>query len=620
MSSNIKTNAVVGSFTSYFVVASLALFMSFLSLNVLASGGSLWGKSDSGGFSLYEQDEPEFLPVDEAFQFDSEVKGDQLILRWDITEGYYLYESRLTVKDSTGKVLNVKTVEGQSIEKDDPAFGLVQVYYNQWAVAVAPIVEGDIKITYQGCADAGLCYPPTSKTVFWNLVSSDDSANLIQATNSSVSTTSEGSSESGVASFMTGGFVLTVLTFLAIGLGLAFTPCVLPMLPILSSVVVNHQGEHKHSAFFACIAYVLGMAITYSALGVAMAGLGDAVQMQAWLQQPWVVGIFAAIFVALALAMFGLYELQLPEFIRSRLTGAGDGTKNHGLLGCVILGVISALVVSPCVSGPLAGVLIYISTTQDMLLGGAALFAMAVGMGLPLMVIVLGGKRVLPKAGVWMEQVKVVFGVLLLLMALYLVKHLLSTEILAILVAVILLVFTIWAGLLDSITNSLYRGVLLVVFVYSLMLFASGLSGKASFDAPLSFVASSEAGTQSNAQESLDVAKVNPGTQLDQLMAMARSQGKPVMLDVLADWCVSCFVMEKEILVKPDVQAMMSGMEIIKVDITDVADENANFLKEQNLFGPPAFLFYGVDGNEIGRIVGEVTKSEFVQYYQSLNL
>jgi len=254
------------------------------------------------------------------------------------------------------------------------------------------------------------------------------------------------------------------------------------------------------------------------------------------------------------------------------------------------------------------------------LLGGAALFAMAVGMGLPLMVIVLGGKSVLPKAGVWMEQVKVVFGVLLLLMALYLVKHLLSTEILAILVAIILLVFTIWAGLLDSITNSLYRGVLLVVFVYSLVLFASGLSGKASFDAPLSFVASSEAGTQSNAQESLDVAKVNPGAQLDQLLAMAKSQGKPVMLDVLADWCVSCFVMEKEILVKSDVQAMMSGMEIIKVDITDVADENAKFLKEQNLFGPPAFLFYGVDGNEIGRIVGEVTKSEFVQYYQSLNL
>jgi len=618
MSSNIKTSSVVGSFLRYVITASLALFMSVLSLHVMASGGSLWGKSDSGGFSLYEQDEPEFLPVDEAFQFDSEVTGDRLILSWDITEGYYLYESRLTVKDSAGKVLEVQTVEGQSIEKDDPAFGLVQVFYDQWAVSVIPVIEGDIKITYQGCADAGLCYPPTTKTVFWNQVSSDSSANLIRV--AEAPSASVVSPESDVSSFFTDSFVLTVLTFLAIGLGLAFTPCVLPMLPILSSVVVNHQGEHKHSAFFACVAYVLGMAITYSALGVAMAGLGDAVQMQAWLQQPWVVGIFAAIFVALALAMFGLYELQLPEFIRSRLTGAGDGTKNHGLVGCVVLGVISALVVSPCVSGPLAGVLIYISTTQDMLLGGAALFAMAVGMGLPLMVIVLGGKRVLPKAGVWMEQVKVLFGVLLLLMALYLVKHLLSVETLAILVAAILLVFTIWAGLLDSITNALYRGVLLVVFIYSLMLFASGLSGKASFEAPLSFVAYGEAGTPSQNQESLDVAKVVPGTQLDQLMAVAKSQGKPVMLDVLADWCVSCFVMEKEILVKQDVQAMMSGVEIIKVDITEVADENAAFLKAQGLFGPPAFLFYGADGKEQGRIVGEVTKSEFVQYYQSLNL
>lgn len=590
-----------------------------------ASGGSLWNSASEGG--LFAQEEPEFLPVDEAFQFESEIDNDnRLILRWDITEGYYLYEDRLSVKDSAGNTLDFETVEGRSKEKDDPAFGLVQVYYDGWAVAVSPKQEGEIKVRYQGCADAGLCYPPTRKKVFWeggasqsavsNNLSSDNTSN--QPVSALDSLTSSKSSSSDAEALLKEGFFITVLMFLGIGLGLAFTPCVLPMFPILSSVVVNHQGKHKHSAFLASFSYVLGMAVTYSALGVAMAGFGDAVQMQAWLQQPVVVGVFAAMFIALALSMFGLYELQLPEFLRNKLNGAGEGSKNHGLIGCVVLGAVSALVVSPCVSGPLAGVLIYISTTQDMLLGGSALFAMALGMGLPLMAVVLGGRNVLPKAGVWMEQVKVVFGVMLLLMALYLVKHLITTELLAIMVSVILIVFTIWAGVLDSVTHALYRGILLVVLVYSLALLASGLSGKASFETPLSFVS---VGSKAVAQETkLDALTVKPGAELDQLLAQSKRQGKPVMLDVLADWCVSCFVMEKNILTKPDIKVMMSGVEVIKVDITEVAEENAQFLQQQNLFGPPAFLFYDAQGNQIGRIVGEVTKAEFESYYRTLPL
>lgn len=584
-----------------------------------SANGSLWDSASNGG--LFTQEEPEFLPVDEAFQFESEISNDnRLIIRWNITDGYYLYEDRFSVKDAAGNKLDFETIEGKSKEKDDPAFGLVQVYYHDWAVAVTPDVEGEVKIQYQGCADAGLCYPPTRKTAFWEGGVSDGSLSDLTSNNGSNSSTKSSvnstatSSEAGA--LLQEGFFITLLMFLGIGLGLAFTPCVLPMLPILSSVVVNHQGKHKHSAFLASFSYVLGMAVTYSALGVAMAGFGDAVQMQAWLQQPIVVGVFAAIFVALALSMFGLYELQLPEFIRSKLSGAGEGSKNHGLFGCIVLGAISALVVSPCVSGPLAGVLIYISTTQDMLLGGSALFAMALGMGLPLMAVVLGGRNVLPKAGVWMEQVKVVFGVMLLLMALYLVKHLLTTEMLAIMVSVILIVFTIWAGVLDSVTNALYRGILLVVFVYSLALLASGLSGKASFDTPLSFVS---IGSKAVAQETkLDVLKVTPGIELEQVLAQSKRQEKPIMLDVLADWCVSCFVMEKDILVKDDVKAMMSGVDIVKVDITEVAEANAQFLQEQSLFGPPAFLFYDAQGNQIGRIVGEVTKAEFEAYYRSL--
>jgi thiol:disulfide interchange protein DsbD len=600
----------------------LAVFSFLYSISVSASQGSLWGSSSesdskSSGFNLFAQEEPEFLPVDEAFKFESSVNdSNQLVIQWDISEGYYLYESRLTIKDAAGNKLDFSTIEGVSIEKDDPAFGLVQVYYNRWGVTVEPTVAGEVSVRYQGCADAGLCYPPTRKKVLWEQQSSTSSNLPSQPQPSRALNTETKQSDSGIDALTQGNFFLTVLMFLGIGIGLAFTPCVLPMLPILSSVVVNHQGQNKNASFLAATAYILGMAVTYSALGVVMAGFGDAVQMQAWLQQPLVVGIFAALFVVLALAMFGVYELQLPEVIRHKLTGVGDGSKNHGLLGCVILGAISALVVSPCVSGPLAGVLIYISTTQDMLLGGAALFAMALGMGIPLMAVVLGGKNVLPRAGVWMEQVKAVFGVLLLLMALYLVKHLVAAELLAIMVAVILLVFTIWAGVLESVTNSIYRGVLLVIFIYGIALLASGLSGKASFDAPLSFVSS---GSKAVAQETmLDVVKVSPGAEFDQLMAQAKQQGKPLMLDVLADWCVSCFVMEKEILVKDDVKAMMSGVDVVKVDITEVTDENAQFLKKEGLFGPPAFLFYNGQGEEIGRIVGEVSKQQFENYYRTL--
>ncbi len=621
-------------------LALFSLVFVFFAGAVNAEQGSLWG-GKSGGLNLFESSEPEFLPVDEAFVFQSEVTGrDELTLRWKVTDGYYLYQNRLSVKDSNGNTLPFVTSEGRSVTKDDPAFGLVEVFYDGWAVTVSPEKAGDLKVRYQGCADAGLCYPPTTRDAYWDgkaassfgespvgsdkpqdvaLLSESSSLSKDAVLSKEVKALASGASGNGVSTLGQDGLFWTLLLFFGIGLGLAFTPCVLPMLPILSSVVVNHQGESKGSPAIAALVYVLGMAITYSALGVAMAGLGDAVQMQAWLQQPVVVGVFAAIFVALALSMFGLYELQLPEVLRNRLLGVGDGSRNHGLIGCLVLGVISALVVSPCVSGPLAGVLIYISTTQDMFLGGAALFSMALGMGLPLVAIVLGGRNALPKAGAWMEQVKALFGVMLLLMALYLVKHLLSVEVLALIAGAILFVYAVWAGALSSATNGLYRGVVLVVLMYSMSLLASGFSGRASFFEPLGFFASTS-GSVENQSVELNAITVSTGQDLSLALESAKAAGKPVMLDVLADWCVSCFVMEEEILKRPDVISMMSAVELIKVDITDVTPENAAFLKAQQLFGPPAFLFYDAKGDQVGRIVGEVNKQEFKAYFNDLVL
>ncbi|GAA3918193.1 protein-disulfide reductase DsbD [Litoribacillus peritrichatus] len=602
----------------------LTCFSVFLSAVASAEQGSLWG-NNKGGLNLFEQSEPEFLPVDKAFVFESEVVGDSLLLRWKITEGYYLYLDRFSVKDATGNKLEYETVEGNSKTKDDPAFGLVEVFYQEWAVKTKPGAEGDLTVRYQGCADAGLCYPPTIKKVYWTQPTEEGGAS--NDLNKVAAAVADGSGkQASVVSEGAGldlagkGLFWVVLAFFGIGLGLAFTPCVLPMLPILSSVVVNHRDNGKGSPALSAITYVLGMAITYSLLGVAMAGLGDAVQMQAWLQQPVVVGVFAFLFIVLAMSMFGLYELQLPEVIRSRLLVVGDDSRNHGLFGCLVLGIISALVVSPCVSGPLAGVLIYISTTQDMLLGGAALFAMALGMGVPLVAIALGGRNVIPKTGAWMGQVKVIFGVMLLLMALYIVKHLISLDVMVLVTAVILLVYAVWAGALNSATNGLYRGVLLVVFLYSVALAVSGLSGKASFIQPLAGLVVAGSSSEQSSVAKLDAVTVLPGAELTREMSNAVANNQPVMLDVLADWCVSCFVMEAEILVKDDVRAMMSNVKLIKVDITDVSTENANFLKAEQLFGPPAFLFYDGAGKEIGRLVGEVTKSEFIEYYQSLGL
>ena len=613
------------------------VFASLFSISAFSEQGSLWNKDS--GFSLFESSEPDFLPVDEAFVFASEETPDGLLVSWTNADGYYLYQDRLSVKQADGSFLNPEHIEGIAVEKDDPAFGLVQVFYDRWQVLLKPNQQGDIKVQYQGCADAGLCYPPTTKVVSWQGTNSVEGAVEVAVEGkatpnvSLAGSLSAGSGDSGSLFDANVTDVLqqqhwsvVLLIFFVLGLGLAFTPCVLPMLPILSSVVVNagsveennQQNKGRFRVFMIASAYVLGMAITYSLLGVAMAGVGDAVHLQAWLQQPVVVISFAILFVLLALSMFGLYELQLPEFIRSKLTAASDGTQGHGLPGSLALGAISALIVSPCVSGPLAGVLLYISTTQHMLLGGSVLFVMAIGMGLPLMAVVLGGKSVLPQSGGWMDQVKNVFGLLLLLMALYLVKHLLSSVVLALVTAMVLIVYGV--SVLTSKEDSVagwFKGVAVVVLLYAVSLFSAGLSGHVSFTQPLSFLAGTS--DQVIQKDKLDVPVVKPGAELAAVLDNYRQRNKPLMLDVLADWCVSCFVMEREILVKEDVKLMMTGVDVIKVDVTAVSDENALFLKENKLFGPPAFIFIDSVGDENGRLVGEVSKEEFMGYFELLS-
>src|SRR5690606_22393478 len=402
-------------------------------------------------FTGFGDSTPEFLPVDEAFQLHVDVVGDEVRASWHIAPGYYLYQERMSLEAvEEGASLAPAVFHTEAKLQDDPYFGLQPVFHEQ-AEMGAKIVSapGDvlkIQVTSQGCADAGLCYPPRTQTLSLELPESMTaagsgavSANLVtmaepsaakassNANPSSVPVSSTTASADGLAGFLQEAhWLFVVATFFVLGLGLTFTPCVLPMVPSLSGSIVG-QREYPTTprAFALSLSYVLGMASTYAAAGVAVGYFGARANLQAWMQQPWVLGLFGLLFVVLALAMFGLYELQLPAAIRNRLDALSRRQKGGQVMSVTIMGVLSALVVSPCVSAPLAGALLYISTTGDAVLGGGALFALAMGMGVPLLIIGTLGTRILPKAGAWMERVKQAFGVMLLAVALWLVERVL---------------------------------------------------------------------------------------------------------------------------------------------------------------------------------------------------
>lgn len=593
-------------------------------------------------------DEPEILPVEEAFLLTAEAApdGGALLARWTMPDGYYLYrhrfafETRPAAGDDTADVVLGEAEIPPGKRKVDEYFGEVEVYYHD-ASARVPVQAGsglvEVGISYQGCADAGLCYPPQTRWVPVQLAALDGvaedtgTAPAVQRappSNREPAAPGDGAvgapavpqtEEQQLASLLGSGSLWQVLPwFLLLGVGLAFTPCVLPMVPILSSIIVGEsEGLTRRRAFTLSLAYVLGMAMTYAALGVLVGLFGASLNLQAALQSPLVLTFFAGVFVALALSMFGFYELQLPQAWQNGLNDLGQRVGGGKLASVWIMGALSSLVVSPCVSAPLAGSLIYISTTGDALLGGAALLALGLGMGVPLLLIGASGGHLLPRAGAWMNAVKAVFGVLLLAVAIWLLERVLPAPLTLALWATLAIASGVYLGALDMSPRQgwgqLWKAGGVFSLAYGLLLLIGAASGADDPLKPLARLTGPAAGAVAGSVGGPGApqpswARVDGLAQLQAALASARRQGRPAVVDLYADWCISCKVMERSVFPEPEVAGKLARFALVKLDVTDNDADDQALLQQYGLYGPPAMLFFAPDGSEMSeyRIRSEV--------------
>jgi thiol:disulfide interchange protein DsbD len=539
----------------------------------------------------------DFLPVQEAFKL-SLVQADahSIKLRFVATDGYYLYRHRLQFRaepaDITLGAPNIPPGEA----KHDEFFGDVEVYHG---VLDIELPRSDARaftlvVGYQGCADKGLCYPPQTERL-------------------SIDGEGAPSTAAGVAA--AGWRWKSLLLFFLAGLGLTFTPCVLPMLPILSGVVLRGQVGGLRGLSLS-LAYVLPMAASFAVLGALMGLFGAGLNLQARLQSAWVLVPFAGFFVLFALAMFGLFEIKLPQALSNRLDNLANRTQGGSLLGAAVLGVLSSLLVSPCVSAPLAGALLYISASGDALGGALKLFALGLGMGAPLLLIATGGAAWLPKSGAWMNSVKNTIGVLLLGLAIGLLSRVLPGPVTLLLIGLLAAGVALFLGALERVVKNprqrLAQLLGLALLVYALACWYGALSGQGDPLRPLPPAPGAAAQTASKADA---WQTLNRAAALDAALAEAKAAGQPVLLDWYADWCISCKVIEHEVLNAPQVQSQLGTFRLLRLDITQSDAEQRALLDRYGLFGPPALMFFAANGSEItaDRVVGEINAGDFAE-------
>lgn len=566
------------------------------------------------------------LPAGQAIKFSQSKTGKSLLINFELAKNIYLYQDKvkLLFKDKTQYPHAAFTESPQIIE--DPSFGKVAVFYHSATYKIdrskLPAGTKNITLKYQGCDEAiGLCYPP--QKVSLDITASalpDDSSENIEKTNPPINTTQTNenlNSASGIHQFLNGaGTWLIIATFLVLGIGLTFTPCVLPMVPILSSVIAGQKELTARKGFIMSVSYVLGMAITFALAGVAVGLLGARFNLQIYMQQPWVLGIFSTLFVLLALSMFGLYELKLPRFIQDPLDKLNQKQKGGNLISVFLMGALSAVVVSPCVSAPLAGALVYISTTGDALLGGCALFAMGLGMGLPLIAIGTTGASVMPKAGGWMEQVKVFFGVLLLAVALWILGRVLPEYIYLSAWAILLGLYAAVLGAFEPAETAkqrIVKGTGLLMFVAAASLTFKVITPN---QQPLQQVTTSTTTQIASNSNSGIFQTISEQAEFESVLNDAKRSEKLVFVDVYADWCIECKIMSKTLFADPQVQQALESFVRIKLDITAFDEFHKSYLESQGVFGPPTLIFYGLNGEVIpdAKILGEISKADFLNH------
>lgn len=549
----------------------------------------------------------EFLPPEEAFQVSIKIIDDNHIkINWDIEKGYYLYMGmfEFSVDNSDMKIIKVDMPEGK--KKKDEFFGDVDVYYNSTKanIFVNKITSStNLIVKYQGCADAGLCYPPITKKFTLQKYTSNDSYFLKTSTPENQLSFSQKLSEQSL--------ILNISLFFLAGLLLAFTPCVFPMIPILTGLIVG-QGENisTKKSFLLSLTYILSMSFTYAGAGILIALSGA--NIQASLQNPYVISSFAALFIILALSMFNVLRIQMPTSIQNLLISKSNTNNSGTFIGVGIMGALSALIVGPCVTAPLIGALIFISMTNDYVIGGSALFALGLGMGSPLLILGTSASEMTKKIGPYLEITNKFFGLLFLVVSIWLIERIVSGEVAAYLWALLSSITAI--GLLKIALNKTFSQYAIKFLAASLFFYSGlqvyGININKNYNPIISFVEQSKTVT---------FTKV---TTTKKLFSEIKNSNKITMVDLYADWCVACKELDKYTFSEKKVSVILQSLNLIKLDITKTNDDNSKFLKDYRIFGPPAILFFNNNGEEIrgARIVGFVDANDFIQIYRSINM
>jgi thiol:disulfide interchange protein DsbD len=587
---------------------------------------------DTSNSSLFSNDD-EFLKVDDAFSFNFDQQNNQLHINFDISEGYYLYrhQFKFTVNNASYSTIDLPA----GLDHEDEFFGVQKIYKEQlkFTINIEQATEdASITIRYQGCAEKGLCYPPTDKVIALDSVLAQNTSNDTAAVFSALTNVIEDKTESTDVSsnqvtpsseqhqladmLKQDSLIVTLIAFFVGGLLLSFTPCVFPMYPILTGIIVG-QGKAltTKKAFTLSFFYVQGMAVTYTLLGIVVALAGA--QFQAVFQHPAVLIALSVLFIFLALSMFGLFNLALPTSWQNKLNNISNKQKGGSIAGVVMMGVISGLVASPCTTAPLTGALLYISQTGDVVLGASALYALSLGMGLPLLILGSSGGKLLPKAGAWMNIIKNIFGLLLLAVPIFLLERFIPDVASQALWAILMLSAAsyFYVTNINAINRGFWFGARsLAIF---LMLFV-GANMVYQLVAPNQNVSSVSSNTTQKVQHFTQVGTLE---ELQTAITLANGQGKTVMLDLYADWCIACKEFEKYTFYDDSVQKSLANSVLLQIDLTDTGtNDNIELMEHFNVFGLPSILFFNLQGEELNqqRITGFMGADEFSAHVNAI--
>lgn len=582
----------------------------------------------SNAYAVQEQQPPS---VGQVFQLSvHRVQKNQLIVEWNIAPGYYLYRNAVKIVPTATNPIKLDPIQFPAgAVRHDELHGQFQAYTGLLKVPVT-LTDGDqgelkLKISYQGCSEAGFCYSPQKKYLRVNLakasIPADFTAQIVEDVGQEAAAVEAPSpapateQDQSTDLFYHHGFFFIVLSFFGIGLLLSLTPCVLPMIPILSGLIIGQGKISTAKAFSLSLAYVVGMAVTYAIAGVFVAMVGSSIQTA--LQQPWVIVLFSAFFVVLAFSLFGFYELQLPASLQGRLTALSNRQKSGSYIGVFVMGCLASLVVSPCVSAPLVGVLTYIAHTGNILLGGMALLAMGFGMGFPLLLIGTSAGKLLPKSGAWMTSVKNIFGILMLAFAIWMLARIVHGPVILVLWGILLIAIAMF---MDRILPTqkqwkmIGKTLSVISMVYGIVLLSGSILKNSSPLHPWAGYTIVHYHIQHNdAENSLAFVVVKNMAQFDAALADAAEHNKKVMLDFYADWCTSCVVMDKHVFTKAETHQALKDFVLLRSDLTANNAFDHALLKRFNVVAPPTILFFH-NGKELSadRIVGEVNVEEFL--------